>query len=221
MGGKDCTMHPHPHRLIRPRALLALLGIAGLAIGRPAPAQDFQPGCTLPFDGIKETHPIDHLCPRARGNVPDPPVAGNDAAHALQNERKNNFCATGGPALVTFFSFKKLQQKLDQKTPDAKHWTRTNLPADRSVLSDVYSTSGGDTIGEGSVVRFAAWVMMLRGNSVESCNCETSGKNEIDVPALGEAERLSAAGRGSRGVAPPKQRSENMRTRHHPTPKEA
>jgi hypothetical protein len=97
--------------------LLACLGIVGLAMGRPAaPAQDFRPGCSLPFDSIKEAHPIDHLCPQARGNVPDPPVAANDAEHALQNERKNNFCATGGPALVTFFSFRKLQQKLDQKS---------------------------------------------------------------------------------------------------------
>jgi hypothetical protein len=186
----------NPHRLPSPRALLLFLGIAGLAIGRPAPAEDFQPGCVLPFDSIKVAHPIDHLCPLARGNVPDPPVAANDAAHALQNERKNNFCATGGPALVTFFSFKKLQQKLDQKTPEAKQWTRTNLPADRSVLSDVHTTSGGDTIGEGSVVRFATWVMMLRGNSVESCNCETSGKNEdtdIHVVLISSSDRENTA----------------------------
>jgi len=187
-------MYPHP--VTRLCMFLTLVGAAGLALCRAAPAEDFQPGCALPFDSIKAAHPIDHLCPLTRGNVPDPPVAANDAAHALQNERKNNFCATGGPALVTFFSFKKLQQKLDQKTPDAKHWMRTNLPADRSVLSDVYTTSGGDTLGEGSVVRFAAWVMMLRGNSVESCNCETSGKNEdtdIHVVLISSSDRENTA----------------------------
>jgi len=142
----------HPHQPTRPRLLLTFGGVTVLTLCRAASAKDFQPGCTLPFDSIKEAHPIDHIRPRARGNVPDPPVGANDAAHALQNERKNNFCATGGPALVTFLSFKKLQKKLDQKTPDAKHWTRTNLPADRNVLSDVYTTSENATIGEGSVV---------------------------------------------------------------------
>jgi hypothetical protein len=63
--------------------------------------------------------------------VPDPPVEPNDPAHALQNLAKNNFCATGTPTLVTFTSFKKLQQKLDQKAPVAKTWDRTHLPADR------------------------------------------------------------------------------------------
>ena len=167
---------------------LILAGAASLT-----KAQGFEPGCTLPFDAIKHHHPIDDTCPR-RGNVPDPPPASgpNGPAHALQNEAKNNFCATGDAALVTFFSFKKLQQKLDQKAPEARHWTRTSLPADRSVLSDVFTTSEGDTIGEGNVVRFAAWVMMLRGNSVESCNCETSAKNEdtdIHVVLIANSDR--------------------------------
>lgn len=172
------------------RLLLLAVGLSSLPF--TIDAQAFQPGCTLPFDSIKMTHPIDHLCPLARGNVPDPPVETNDAAHALQNEAKNNFCSTGGPALVTFSSFTKLQQKLDQKTPEAEHWTRANLPADRSVLKDVYTTSENDTIGEGSVVRFAAWVMMLRGNSVESCNCKISGKNEdtdIHVVLISSSDR--------------------------------
>jgi hypothetical protein len=150
-----------------------------------------------PFDPIKHHHPIDDTCP-ARGNVPDPPPASdpNSPAHALQNLAKNNFCATGGPALVTFTSFKKPQSKLDQKVPATKTWTRDHLPADRSVLIGVHTTSGGDTVGEGSVVRFAAWVMMLRGNSVESSNCETSGKNEdtdIHVVLISSSDRENTA----------------------------
>src|SRR5205823_4738474 len=86
-----------------------------LALGS-ARAQDFVPDCPIPFANIAKHRPIDDTCP-ARGEVPDPPVGANDPAHALQNLAKNNFCATGTPALVTFISFKQLQQKLDQKAP--------------------------------------------------------------------------------------------------------
>jgi hypothetical protein len=143
-----------------------------VAIGS-ANAQGLVPGCTLPFAAIAKHHPIDDNC-AARGEVPDPPVAANDPAHALQNQAKNNFCATGSPALVTFTSFKKLQQKLDTKVPEAKHWTRDKLPADRSVFLGVYTTSEGATIGEGTVVTFAGWLMKLRPGSKESCNCGTN-----------------------------------------------
>lgn len=82
------------------------------------------PNCAIPFAGIAQHHSIDDNC-GARGEVPDPPVEPNDPAHALQDVAKNNFCATGTPALVTFTTFKKLQQKLDQKAPVAKFF-RTN-----------------------------------------------------------------------------------------------
>jgi hypothetical protein len=148
-----------------------------------AGAQGLTPNCTLPFQSISKHHPIDDNC-AARGEVPDPPVAANDPAHALQNQAKNNFCATGTPALVTFTSFKKLQQKLDMKVPEAKHWTRDKLPADRSVFLGVYTTSEGATIGEGTVVTFAGWLMKLRPGSKESCNCGTTngeGKEVTDM----------------------------------------
>ena len=126
-----------------------------------ASAQGLVPDCTLQFASIAKHHPIDDNC-AARGEVPDPPVAPNDPAHALQNLAKNNFCATGSPTLVTFTSFKKLQQKLDQKAPVARTWNREHLPADRSVFLGVYTTSEGATIGEGTVVTFAGWLMKLR-----------------------------------------------------------
>jgi hypothetical protein len=117
------------------------------------------PDCTLPFANIAKHHPIDDNCP-ARGEVPDPPVEPNDPAHALQNVAKNNFCATGSPVLVTFLSFKKLQEQLEQTVPEAKTWGRKpngqeDLPADRSVLLGLYTTSEGVTIGEGTLVTFA------------------------------------------------------------------
>ncbi len=135
-----------------------------------ASAQGLIPDCPIPFASIAKHQSIDDNC-GARGEVPDPPVDQNDPAHALQNVAKNNFCATGTPALVTFTSFKKLQQKLDQKAPVAKTWNRTHLPADRSLFLGVYTTSEGATIGEGTVVTLAGWLMKLRKGGSESCNC--------------------------------------------------
>jgi len=93
-------------------------------------------------------------------------------------------CASGTPALVTFTSFTKLQHKLDTKAPQAKHWTRDKLPADRSVFSGIYKTGEGATIGEGIIVTFAGWLMKLRSGSEESCNCGTingGGKEVTDM----------------------------------------
>jgi hypothetical protein len=157
---------------------LFVLAIAGTA--EHARAQTFVPGCTLPFDAIKLHHPVDDSC-WARGDVPNPPVGSNDAGHALQNEAKNNFRASGAPVRVTFASFVKLQQKLHQKIPAAKMWNREHLPADRSGFAALYTTTGGDTIGEGSVVQFAGWVLKLRAGGAESVNCEGTKKDAIDL----------------------------------------
>src|SRR5262245_34085388 len=160
-------MAQHPLRPIRVLLPIALFSDVRM-VGLPDP---FVPGCQLPFSAIEQPHGIDNTCPR-RGDVPDPPPPNdpNAPAHALQNEVKNNFCATGNAALVTFSSFKKLQKKLDQKVPAALEWTRENLPKDRSVLLDIHTTTEGAHLGEGNVVRFSAWLMRRRPGSEESCN---------------------------------------------------
>jgi hypothetical protein len=86
-----------------------------VAIGTVS-AEPFAVDCQLPFENIKKHHAIDDNC-AARGAA-----EANDSPEGLQNLAKNNFCAaipTPGPALVTFVSFKKLQQKLDKKAPEA------------------------------------------------------------------------------------------------------
>lgn len=143
---------------------------------RRALAQGFTPGCSPPFGSLAEHHPIDDSCPKMRGDVPDPPVGPNDAAHALQNTMKNNLCATGAAIPVAFFTFKQLQKKLDQKIPAALNWGRDNLPADRSGLKNVHTTSDGATIGEGSVVQLSAWVLKSKTGGKESVNCQVSTK---------------------------------------------
>jgi hypothetical protein len=136
-------------------------------------AQSFTPPCTVPYAAIEEHHPIDSDCGLDGDATGDPP-------HAAQNRAKNNLCAAGGPALLTFLSFKKLQEKVD-KVPGAKSWTRTNLPPDRSVLTNLYTSTEGDALGEGVRVRFAAWLMKLRKGGGESVNCGKTKKDEIDM----------------------------------------
>lgn len=160
------------------RVLVFAFSCSSVVMALPDP---FVPGCPLPFNATPTQPAIDNTCPR-RGDVPDPAPDAKAAAHALQNEAKNNFCAPGDdPALVTFSSFKKLQTKLDQKDPDAKHWTRENLPENRDVLKDVHTTTDGVHLGEGTVVRFSAWLMRRRPGSEESCNCLGSTKEATDI----------------------------------------
>ena len=114
----------------------AALALLLLNCPRASKAQEFSPGCPLPFGNLAEHHPIDDSCAQMRGDVPDPPAGPNDSAHALQNTVKNNLCATGVPISVTFFTFKQLQKKLDQKVPAAVTWTREHLPGNRGIGSD-------------------------------------------------------------------------------------
>ena len=163
----------HPQRLPPPGALLAFLGIAGLAIGRPAPAEDFQPGCTLPFDQIKsENLKIDAQCGIEGAGGSDEKVA--------ENRAKNNFCATGSAASLSFVSFKKLQQKTDERKAEG-----VNFKADRTLLRDIHTTSDGDTVGEGSRVRFAAFVLKADHSNHkkdgEKVNCNRKGRPWNDV----------------------------------------
>src|SRR5947207_13880945 len=81
-----------------------------------ASAQGLIPDCPIPFASIAKHQSIDDNC-GARGEVPDPPVDQNDPAHALQNVAKNNFCATGTPALGTFRSCTTQKPELDHKSP--------------------------------------------------------------------------------------------------------
>jgi len=166
------------------RLVSAVICTSLLVAVRSLSAQGLVPNCTLPFENIKKHHPIDDNC-GARGEADADPDPNNVEPHALQNQAKNNFCdTTGNPSLVTFISFTKLQQKLDQKVPAAKTWNREHLPPDRGVLRDIYTTSEGATIGEGTVVTVAGWLMRPRKGGKESCNCgeaNGAGKEVIDM----------------------------------------
>jgi hypothetical protein len=109
------------------RLVSAVLSTSLLVAIESVSAQGLVSDCTLPFVSIAKRHPIDDNC-AARGEVPDPPVAANESAQAIQNQAKNNFCATGAAALVTFTSFKRLRRSSTRKYQRQNSGLLTNCP---------------------------------------------------------------------------------------------
>jgi len=134
--------------------------------------------CTLPFDPIKQQHPIDNSCP-PNGN------AAADTPQALQNQAKNNFCALGTPVNVDFTVLRQLQQDAANRVTFGND---TKLPVNRSLLHNFTSKVG--SIGEGSVVRLAAFVIDAHYSNLgqgESVNCKQGDKESNDIHiVLGE-----------------------------------
>jgi hypothetical protein len=75
--------------------------------------QPFDPGCTsLPFIALH--HPIDDDC-GVEGKLADP-------AKQQESRAKNDFCSTGTPTWVTFYTFKKLKQKPPSSPEGIPYW---------------------------------------------------------------------------------------------------
>ena len=169
-------------RLRLPKMLLlfALLATAAAA-PRPASAADaFAPPCTLPFEEIKKKHPIDASCP-AEGDT-------DKEAHMAQNRAKNNFCASGAPATLTWQNFKALQKAAEDA--DIPFGGSNNLPPDRTKLRGIFALPSGQKIGEGSVVRYVGFISNPRysntrkrsdGSAGESVNCNEPGNAPNDI----------------------------------------
>jgi hypothetical protein len=158
--------------------LVALAALPGALAGQNGTA--FDPGCPYPFADIAVKHPIDSDC-GVQGK------SGGTPENAAQNQAKNNFCATGNPARVTPVSFRNLQAKV--VSLQIPFGSGSTLPPDRSKLHDIYTTSDGNTIGEGSVVRLVAFVEKAHPSDVtsgESVNCGETGEeqNDIHIPTV-------------------------------------
>jgi hypothetical protein len=176
-------------RLLVPAVVLAVTLPAVLAAQEGA---QFDPGCPLPFADLAVTHPIDGNC-GIEGKS-----AADDANHA-QNQAKNDFCANGDPVTVTQDDFVKLQAAVqDAGIPFG---SPKKLPADRSVLHDLITGSSGAKIGEGTKVRFVAFVLLSAAKqgaqpkgkahysdtkTGESVNCGEPGNepNDIHIPTV-------------------------------------
>ncbi len=153
------------------------IGLAStqLPSGRPVSAPTLGepvPACTLPFDAIKQHHPIDDSCGLDGVAKPDTP-------QARQNEAKNNFCAAGPPVDINFDVLRQLQKLVVGRV---SFGSDPSLPSDRSALRDLPTTAG--SIGEGTLVRMAAYVMEARYSNRgkgESVNCKRPDNASNDI----------------------------------------
>jgi hypothetical protein len=98
--------------------------------------------------------------------------------HALQNQAKNNLCASGNAVEATFTTFKNLQAQLVAR--NIANWSPNSLPPDRSIFKNLYTTSNGNKLGEGSLVKLVAYVMKVKKGGKESVNCGKSKTAFID-----------------------------------------
>jgi hypothetical protein len=160
-------------------ALLACLALPAALTAQTG--TKFDPGCPFPFANIAATHPIDADC------GPTGKAAASDEKGAAQNKAKNNFCASGDPAWVTRLSFVKLQAAAVKA--GVTFGSASQVPADRSLLQNIYKTSEGATIGEGSKVRLVAFIDKAHYSDVtsgESVNCGEKGveQNDIHIPTV-------------------------------------
>jgi hypothetical protein len=172
------------HPLVSAATLLPLaIGLAPMARRHPPrPHVPVTPivstavgsSCTLPFDAIKQTHAIDSSC-EASGTA-------SSAPQASQNEAKNNFCATGTPVSLNFNNFAQLQQAA--QSAGIPFGGPSSLPPDRGALHDILALAGQGNVGEGTVVRLAAFVMDAHYSNVskgESVNCLQPGNENNDI----------------------------------------
>jgi len=134
----------------------------------------FDPGCPGPFGDLKSTgRPVDKCSMQGLGSTP---------SQLAQNLQKNNLCLTTPAVLITLLSFRNLQAAVEQRNipfGDSQH-----LPSDRSVLRSIYTTSVGDTIGEGTLVTYVGYVLNAHFSDVssgESVNCKLLGRMNNDI----------------------------------------
>jgi hypothetical protein len=152
----------------------------------PSPGGNaFDPGCTLPFESIKQKHPIiDDSCSidgqtSAGGTPPESKLAEDHA--------KNNFCLTGTPIQISY-------QNLLQLETDTKGISGNDLPdaaARKTKLGSLLSLNG-QQVGEGTLVQITLFVIQgaadyadiapkYKGENV-NCNRLTAEENDIHIP---------------------------------------
>jgi hypothetical protein len=153
----------------------ALLVLGAMLIAGAASGAAFQTGCgPLPFKSIQQPHPIDQTC--GINGVFDTPE------HKAQNRAKNNFCATGTLLTMSFEQFADLETAV--VTAGVIFGARDRLPPDRSVLVDLIDDGQGGRLGEGRLVRVAAFVVDAKNSNKskgESVNCKKGGKTNNDI----------------------------------------
>jgi len=189
----------HPMRWLVPLSLLvvSLVSLFGVQASRshapllralvaataPEPQQPiFQLDCSIP---ALTTEPVkaDNVCGKTGS-------ASASSRSGKQNVIKNRFCLPGSqttPVEISFDTIDSLQQAArDKDIPFgriklANGKTKENLPPNRSVLTDLFTTSQGDHLGEGKLVTLEGFVFKAQHSNTfvvgsdtgESVNCNT------------------------------------------------
>lgn len=148
---------------------------AFLALAPSAWAGSFTTGCgPLPFNAIAQSHAVDQSC--GINGVFDTP------AHKAQNRAKNNFCAKGDPLTMSLDQFVDLQTAAEDA--GITFGGRNTLPDDRSSLVGLIEDGRGGRLGEGRLVRIAAFVVDAKNSNKskgESVNCKKGGIANNDI----------------------------------------
>ncbi len=103
--------------------------------------------------------------------------------------REGNLCATNPPVFLTHRDFVEMQKRADNRRDSGERnfnfGNREHPIRDRSKLLNFLETEGGDTVGEGTVVRHVGFLAEARkariGTSGESVNCNLTEKEENDI----------------------------------------
>ena len=181
---------------MRARTLVAAVAAFGFAFSPPlatpstAPAGAAAPAapgitspqadCPIADAELWATRPIDTSSCDADGE--------GDAAHRAQNLAKNNLCAggflTSNPqtsALATQLTFRKLQAAADDIREEHDLGPQT-VPDDRAPFGgDVHTTTEGDALGEGSLVRYVGFLVEGHFSGEEGVNCGRTNQENYDI----------------------------------------
>ena len=153
------------------RYYAAILGFLGWAGRLQAQGFVLPTGCRLSFDKFKtDGLDVDSSC-TADGNAKD------DLGKRLESNAKNNFCATGTPIAINYNTFTRLE---DLSTDQI----RRDIKTDRGALADLGKSPSGRTVGEGTMVRFVAYILDAHPSNVgkgELVNCNTKGADWNDI----------------------------------------
>ena len=135
---------------------LVLTRARAIVAAQSSASQSFNTDCQLPFEAIKQQHPIDGQCPAGGYSA----LHGGEQMHILQNLAKNNFCITGAPVAISYNDFVNLQTAVNQMK-DLAWGSGSRMPTDRTPLQNLKLKSAGGTatLGEGTKVMYAAFVM--------------------------------------------------------------
>lgn len=141
---------------------------------------EFAPSCTLPFQNVASSHPIDF----SDGSCGMSGKAPSENLRA-QNFAKNNFCAGTDFRDIRNVDFVDLQKQADARLGSMNS---LDLPTDRGVLRHL---SNG--MGEGSAVRFTGYIINAHYADIgagESVNCKlpNAEANDIHVNLASKAD---------------------------------